>query len=552
MARSLEELREYLVGEWNFNSNYLDSSGNGNHGTPTDIEWKPTARGLKPTNNLSGNIIVSNDYTLQLQNEITVSTWVFAKKWVGSGTEDYTSALSKGGWPEDYTCFVTSTQRMKFALNGTQYGGTGSIVPENNWVHLVWAYNGSSVKTYINGIFDTGENVSLTINAHSHDLYIGGCREGTYNLNGYQDDTRIYSTALSSDEVLALYNSTKNAVGVRPAERSFTHRLQPDVDDNTVFATDMSTRNADGTLMDLSGEGYAYLYGAVRDSGYFADAIRFDKDNENYGRILALNGEITDKLQVELLTIKHSPTASNTGVFDGIYLPQHLPYGIGINSYNTFYCADGDDNGEYIQGIDYTLGVLRHTIIDFDGEKLRMYDDGVKTEKTSSINQIQLPYSDFYLSRRVGSTYYYFDNTLYFLTISLTTESDSQIKSRFNSLATLPLYTFDASKYPTSSGWTSNVPYTSMNIASGEFSFTDDGQLQCDSAGSFSLRNSHNFDSDEYIKLTINGVEYSGTGSITQGNVTVSLTQGSNKIDVNMGTGDLIDGIDIQFREPVE
>jgi hypothetical protein len=91
-----------------------------------------------------------------------------------------------------------------------------------------------------------------------------------------------------------------------------------------------------------------------------------------------------------------------------------------------------------------------------------------------------------------------------------------------------------------------------MSITSGEFSFTDDGQLQCDSAGSFSLRNSHNFDSDEYIKLTINGVEYSGTGSITQGNVTVSLTQGSNKIDVNMGTGDVIDGIDIQFREPVE
>jgi hypothetical protein len=130
--------------------------------------------------------------------------------------------------------------------------------------------------------------------------------------------------------------------------------------------------------------------------------------------------------------------------------------------------------------------------------------------------------------------------------------TESQIKSRFNSLATLPLYTFDASKYPTSSGWTANVPYSSMSISSGEFSFTDSGQLQCDSSGSFSLRNAHEFDGDEYIKVTIDGVEYAGTGSVTQGNVTVAITQSSTKIDVDMGTSDLIDGIDIQFREPVE
>jgi hypothetical protein len=121
----------------------------------------------------------------------------------------------------------------------------------------------------------------------------------------------------------------------------------------------------------------------------------------------------------------------------------------------------------------------------------------------------------------------------------------------YNSLATLPLYTFDASKYPTSSGWTANVPYSSMTISSGEFSFTDDGQLQCDSTGSFTLRNAHPFDSDEYIKVIIDGTEYAGTGSVTQGTVTVSITQGSNVIDVEMDANDMIDSIYIQFREPV-
>jgi hypothetical protein len=124
-------------------------------------------------------------------------------------------------------------------------------------------------------------------------------------------------------------------------------------------------------------------------------------------------------------------------------------------------------------------------------------------------------------------------------------------QSRFNSLATLPLYTFDASKYPTSSGWTANVPYSSISISSGEFSFTDDGQLQCDSAGSFTLRNAHEFDGDEYIKLTINDTVYSGTGSVTQGTVTASISQGSTAITVNMAAGDVLDKLDIQFRRPV-
>jgi myosin-crossreactive antigen len=91
-----------------------------------------------------------------------------------------------------------------------------------------------------------------------------------------------------------------------------------------------------------------------------------------------------------------------------------------------------------------------------------------------------------------------------------------------------------------------------MSISSGEFSFTDDGQLQCDSAGSFTLRNAHEFDGDEYIKLTINDTVYAGTGTITQGTTTASIEQGSTLITVDMVAGDTIDSIDIQFREPVE
>jgi hypothetical protein len=558
MTRTLEELSQYLVGHWKFDGDFKDSSGNGNHGVPTDVEWKPTERGMKPYNTTyNGYVSCGTDSTLDVSGNIqfSISFWCY----IANKNESQVFCAAGDALSTDGDRGFA----ISYANNGAIYfdvydDSTRSIVAGNinkglNHIVVTWDGNGSG-RIYINGLLLYSNDSMVSFINTQFDFRIFSAKNNPpWNGPKWMDDVRFYKNVIfAPDEVLALYESTKQAYGVRPAERSFTHRLQPDVDANTVVAFDMSTKNSDGTLMDLSGEGYANLYGAVRDSGYFADAIRFDKDNENYGRIFALNGEITDKLHIELLTIKHSPAASVTGVFDGIYLPQYLPYGIGINSYNTFYCADGDDNGENIQGINYTLGVLRHTVIDFDGEKLRMYDDGVKTEKTSSINQIQLPGSNFYLSRRVNTNYCYFDNTLYFLTVSLTTESDSQIKSRFNSLATLPLYTFDASKYPTSSGWTANVPYSSMSISSGEFSFTDDGQLQCDSAGSFTLRNAHEFDGDEYIKLTINDTVYAGTGTITQGTTTASIEQGSTLITVDMVAGDTIDSIDIQFREPVE
>jgi hypothetical protein len=365
-------------------------------------------------------------------------------------------------------------------------------------------------------------------------------------------DIRFSHTALTDDEVLALYNSTKNAVGVRPAERSFTHRLQPEVDANTVAAFDMSTKNSDGTLMDLSGNSnHGDIYGAVRSGGYFTDGMRFDGVDDyidlGFESTFDVNGH---SFFLECLFSATSYPSDNSDA-------ELIMRNDGLGS---MFMLDYNDSQEfrfYINGVSpnnvaYTIDPLTnriyHLVGVLDGDIISLYLDGLLVASSSISGSPIVSSGDVYIGRKPLSSNYFEGDIL----ISNISQNTPDVQSRFNSLATLPLYTFDASKYPTSSGWTANVPYSSMSISSGEFSFTDNGQLQCDSAGSFSLRNSHPFDADEYIKLTINGVEYAGTGSVTEGNVTVSLTQGSNKISVNMGTGDVIDGIDIQFREPVE
>jgi hypothetical protein len=137
------------------------------------------------------------------------------------------------------------------------------------------------------------------------------------------------------------------------------------------------------------------------------------------------------------------------------------------------------------------------------------------------------------------------------VSIGTSNESDSSLISRFNSLAVLPLYSIDFSRYPTSTDHTGNVPYSSIRVQSGELKFTDAGQLVCVTAGTITMRNAHEFDGSEYITLTADGVKTADTGSVIAGTTTASIEQGSPLITVNMTAGDTLDSIDIQFRKKV-
>ena len=245
MARSLEELREYLVGEWLLDNNFKDSSGNGNHGVPTDIEWKPTARGLKPYFNGSSSFINTNITTLQ--NNFTYSAWFMPNTTNTFNPIFGTSPYWDGFW----IYYHGSLGLIRGEFNGvTEYTSSAIGIDTTQFNHLALTYNNSSISIFINGEHVNDVDASGDV-VSSLDVLIG-CARGSYRMLGYIDHAQIYTTPLVADEVLALYNSTKNAVGVRPAERSYTHRLQPEVDANTVAAFDMSTKNSDGTLMDLS------------------------------------------------------------------------------------------------------------------------------------------------------------------------------------------------------------------------------------------------------------------------------------------------------------
>ena len=99
---------------------------------------------------------------------------------------------------------------------------TGAALTYNAWYHMVITYNGTTLKGYINGAevasasvtYDSPHDDGLTV---QHLLWGAGSGtnmgDGTY-YNGNMGEIRVYSDALTAQEVANNFNSTKSAYGL--------------------------------------------------------------------------------------------------------------------------------------------------------------------------------------------------------------------------------------------------------------------------------------------------------------------------------------------------
>ena len=79
----------------------------------------------------------------------------------------------------------------------------------NTWYHIVGTFDGTNARVYINGSLQGSAEDHSDWNTSGATLSLGRSEQsgGTYYLNGSLDEVGIWSRALSSDDVLELYNS---------------------------------------------------------------------------------------------------------------------------------------------------------------------------------------------------------------------------------------------------------------------------------------------------------------------------------------------------------
>jgi len=186
------------------NGTYKDTSGDINTSTGS------VAGKINKALDFDGDeyVHIGNPANLQINTNLFVFCWI---KTTGGGSivsKANNDGGSNLGWLFDvrskhlYPAFKSS--------NGTIYeGATGSIdVADGEWHHVGMSYDGSSLKSWVDGVVDN-EDISATgtIRASDYNLGIGAGPDAASisYFTGQIDDVRIYNVALSLADVKAIY-----------------------------------------------------------------------------------------------------------------------------------------------------------------------------------------------------------------------------------------------------------------------------------------------------------------------------------------------------------
>ena len=225
-----QDITTGLQGYWSFEegggTTTADLSGNGNTGifvgTP---EWDSGPDGFG--NALFFDVGASGDGVdcgegcnpIKDTGKFSFAHWAYWKGTATSTNYEHQFLLCKGYWGTTATTYhsglggplANEERKNRLLFHSSKNSPTMvvfPIMPKNEWVHLVFTFDGSNLSLYMNGAPDgTGP----------HPFIIGTPAESTgkfvigenfdlaeRSFDGYLDEVRVYNRVLSEDDILAL------------------------------------------------------------------------------------------------------------------------------------------------------------------------------------------------------------------------------------------------------------------------------------------------------------------------------------------------------------
>jgi MSHA biogenesis protein MshQ len=194
----------------------LDTSGNNLHATALNgsdtsnaipaIAGNPGTCNYGVFDQVDDLIRTPDNALLDIPTTLTVSVWVYAFNWPGSGLK---TILSKD---ENYEFHITSTGQINWWWGGgAQELFSATPLPVNEWHHVTIVYNAGVSSIYIDGVLDVTDPSdgvgTLTLNADPLEIAADQAFAGR-NFDGWIDEVRIYNAALSAPQINHLKNLT--------------------------------------------------------------------------------------------------------------------------------------------------------------------------------------------------------------------------------------------------------------------------------------------------------------------------------------------------------
>ncbi len=289
-----------LVGYWTFDQDTgttaTDSSGNGYNGTINGATWVTGYINYALSFNGTTNDVVTPN--IPLQNAFSISAWVNPAVMPQTAYGRIAETQYNHGF---YLGLNASGSAYQFIVNdgagatgicGVPFGCAEGGTVTGGW-HLVTAtYNGAHAILYVDGVQVATETFTAPAN-QSLPLYIGRYYAGNgYGWNGAIDEVRLYSRALSSAEVSAIFAYTGAPPDTTPPQISITAPAAGATVNGVILLTANATDNVGVTGVQfqlngttnlggvLTGAGPAYNYSwnttAVADGNYTLSATATD------------------------------------------------------------------------------------------------------------------------------------------------------------------------------------------------------------------------------------------------------------------------------------
>jgi hypothetical protein len=115
--------------------------------------------------------------------------------------------------PNSNLFYINSGGFMSTRLRGSPHIITsGQVVPENEWAHIGFTYNGTTFVSYVNGVrnYSWVTGINPLLEWDTGDFYIGRGFSTLDDFDGSIDEFILVNRTLSDSEVLSLYNATAN------------------------------------------------------------------------------------------------------------------------------------------------------------------------------------------------------------------------------------------------------------------------------------------------------------------------------------------------------
>ncbi|PKN01110.1 MAG: hypothetical protein CVU77_07110 [Elusimicrobia bacterium HGW-Elusimicrobia-1] len=200
-----------LVGYWAFGegsgTTAKDASGNNNNGTLTNSPtWVAGKYGIALSFNGSNNYVISPTAGFSTGNASRTM-----ECWVRTASADTLHVITYGTLTVNTGSFIYMAggkMMMGFYSNDLD---SGFSINNSIWRHIVFTFDGSTVRTYVDGI--NGATASKTAaTATGTSFYAGQRGDSIYYLPGSIDEIRIYNRALSESEIKSRYAATEPTI----------------------------------------------------------------------------------------------------------------------------------------------------------------------------------------------------------------------------------------------------------------------------------------------------------------------------------------------------